>query len=55
MANKEFSHEQANRLVPNSPPHSLNTHFTHFIPSLFPLLLLAQLFLISSLVEFVVS
>lgn len=38
MANKEFSHEQANRLVHDSPPHFLNTLFTHFISSPFPLL-----------------
>lgn len=25
MANKDFSHEQANRLVPDGPPHFLNT------------------------------
>lgn len=44
MANKEFSHDQANRLVPGSPPHFLNTHFTYLISSLFPLLPLANLF-----------
>lgn len=41
MANKEFSHEQANKRVPNSPLHFLSTHFTHLYPllSLLPHLL----------------
>ncbi len=50
MANKEFSHEQANRLVPTA----LHTSLTLILPilnALFPLLPLAKLLLISQLVK----
>lgn len=42
MADKEFSHEQAKRPVPDGTPHTSST-FNHFISSYFPLVHLVWL------------
>lgn len=46
MADKEFSHEQAKRPVPDGTPHTSST-LNRFIPSYFPLVHLAWLALIT--------
>lgn len=50
MANKEFSHEQANRLVPTAP-HTSSTLILPILYPFLPLLPLTQLFLPSQLVK----
>lgn len=46
MADKEFSHEQAKRPVPDGTPNTSST-FNRFIPSYFPLVHLVWLALIT--------